>query len=114
MRLLDELVDLRIAQADLLERGGMDLELDREEEALQGNTGEAAPCESARCPACPASTLPSQERRENDFGELTGIFSSASLPTVTSASTVASFGSGFASLCKLPCVAPIALRKQVA
>jgi hypothetical protein len=42
------------------------------------------------------------QREDIGSAGLTGILSSASFPTVTSASTLASFGSGFASLWRLP------------
>lgn len=39
VRLIDELLDLRVVESDLLKRSGVNLELDGKEEALRGTKG---------------------------------------------------------------------------
>lgn len=39
MRLVDELLDLRVVESDLLERSGVNFEFDGEEETLRSSKG---------------------------------------------------------------------------
>lgn len=99
VRLVDELLDLLVVQADLLERGSVDLELDGEEEALE------------KVSAIRVSVI--LRDRQVKCKKRTGSFSSASLPMVTTASTLVDLGRGFEPLLRLPWVAPRAERKHV-